>query len=369
MISRSSKRGIGAALVAALLGAFPISASATLQTDPLLLYKNMKTAYDRGAAAGWHQADEVDYFSTVLDAGRAFELARHDDPTNAQVKATALDLAVRLNYDPLINHDGAEWYVRLAAAASFDDPVRRAEAKALVAKLDAEDISTVTLARDADTDASANVTSHPGDAQALIDQVDADVSAYKLSGDERYRSIAIQRAAQAQFPIGSISQNLSDHLFGYAQSARSGTSGYSPEDRAAAIALFSHKTSNHSIPLIGRVLSHQGFLVITAPADEYFGRTKLSPIGVTNEIVRIGKYLDVGWGARMTSEALYVVDAIDDWQHQYPRDYALPRLLLGTYKVLDRIDSPEAHDARAKVRHILTVEYNGSTEAKALLAS
>ena len=42
--------------------------------------------------------------------------------------------------------------------------------------------------------------------------------------------------------------------------------------------------------------SHDGACVITAPADEYFGQTKLSPLGVHNEIVRIGRYLDAGWG-------------------------------------------------------------------------
>ena len=64
-----------------------------------------------------------------------------------------------------------------------------------------------------------------------------------------------------------------------------------------------------------------------------------------------------------------VVDALDDWRQQYPRDYELPRLLLNTYKTLDRIDSPPAHDAEARVKHVLTVEYNASAEAQSLLES
>jgi hypothetical protein len=84
---------------------------------------------------------------------------------------------------------------------------------------------------------------------------------------------------------------------------------------------------------------------------------------------RIGKYLDAGWGNQMTKETLWVVDSLEDWQHQYPRDYELPRLLLQTYNTLGRMDSPEAQKAEADVRRILTVEYNATAEARSLLTS
>ncbi|GAC1419740.1 MAG: hypothetical protein NVSMB64_28990 [Candidatus Velthaea sp.] len=358
-----------AALAALAFTFLPLGAPAELQTDPLVLYKTMKSAYDKGAGAGWHFADELDYFSSVLDAGRAFELRRRDDPANALVKGITVDLATRLNYNPLTNRDAAEWYVRLAAETYANDPDRGAAAKALIVKLDADDGNFTALARDADADATANVTAFPSDAEALLDQVDADLRGFKITKDVRYRSLAIQRAAQPAFPIGIVPEEIAKDLLAYAQAARAGTIGYTSADQDAARALFSHRASTRSIPIIGRVLSHQSYLVITAPADEYFGHTKLSPIGVRNEVLRIGKYLDVGWGARMTPDALYVVDAIDDWRHQYPRDYELPRLLLNTYKLLDRIDSPQAHDAEAQVRKVLTVEYNTSTEARTLLAS
>jgi hypothetical protein len=157
-------------------------------------------------------------------------------------------------------------------------------------------------------------------------------------------------------------------LWAVAGDARNGAAGYSEIDRAAARAMFSHRVAAPRLATIGRVLSHESFLGITAPADEYFGHTKLSPIGVSNELVRIGKYLDAGWGGRMTQDALWVLDSLDDWQHQYPRDYELPRLLLATYNTLGRIDTPEAVKAQAAIRHELTVEYNGSAEARTLLA-
>ena len=116
--------------------------------------------------------------------------------------------------------------------------------------------------------------------------------------------------------------------------------------------------------MIGHVVSHDKYLVITAPADEYFGQTKLSPIGVRNELARIGKYLDAGWGGRMTKDTVWVVDSLDDWQHQYPRDYELPRLYKRAYDALGREDTPQAKDAQKQVRRTLLVNYPTSTEAQ-----
>jgi hypothetical protein len=363
------KRAACAAAAAVLLTCVPLGARAELQTDPMMLYNTMKAVYDRGAAAGWHLGDELDYFSTVLDAGRAFELRRRDDPENYALKGTAVDLATRLHYDPLTNRDAAEWYVRLAAQTYAQDPERGPAAQALLAKLDAEDANFSTLAKDADSDAVANADNYPGDVQALLGRVDADVRAYGLSRDSYYRSLAMQRASQPDFPIALVPPETGKDLNTFVDGARLGSIGYSANDTEAAKAIVSHRATAKSIPTIGRVLSHQSFLVITAPADEYFGQTKLSPIGVRNELLHITKYLDVGWGAQMTGEALYVVDALDDWRQQYPRDYELPRLLLNTYKTLDRINSPQAHDAEARVRRLLTVEYNTSAEAQSLLAN
>jgi len=177
------------------------------------------------------------------------------------------------------------------------------------------------------------------------------------------------RAAQPSFPIGLVAEDTAQVLWPAAGEARGGGSGYSDVDRQAAAAMYSHKASARAIATIGRVLSHNAYLVITAPADEYFGQTKLSPLGVRNELTRIGKYLDAGWGNRMTKDTLWVIDSLEDWQHQYPRDYELPRLLLQTYRTLGRMDSPEAQKAEADVRRTLTIDYNATTEARSLLTS
>jgi hypothetical protein len=363
-------RKLIAALVAALALVLPLApARAALDIDPLQLYKQMKAAYDKGAAAGWHLGDELDYFSAVLDAGRGYELRRRDDPQNIAIKATTVDLASRLNYDPLISNDAAEWYVRLAAQAWQDDPGRGPAARALIAKLDAEAADVAKLARDADADATALAQTYPNDVQALVGQVDADLRAYNLTQDTHWRMLALQRAAQNVFPIASIPPDLGKILFPIVDAARNAGPGYSEFERETARVIASHRASAHGLPVIGHVVSHETYLNITAPADEYFGHTKLSPIGVRNELTRIGRYLDAGWGGRMIKETMYVVDSLDDWQHQYPRDYELPRLYKRAYDALGRQDTAEAKKARQQVRRTLLVNYPTSTEARSFLSS
>ena len=91
-IRRKFRKLAAAFALAALL---PAGAGATLQTDPAALTRTMKAAYDRGAADGWHFADDVYYFSTVLDAGRAYELVRRDDPDNLRLKGVTRSISRR----------------------------------------------------------------------------------------------------------------------------------------------------------------------------------------------------------------------------------------------------------------------------------
>ena len=346
-----------------------VPARAALDIDPLTLYKQMKAAFDKGAAAGWHLADQLDYFSAVLDAGRGYELRRRDDPQNLAIKGIAVDLASQLQYDPLISNDAAEWYVRLAAQAWLSDPQRGAAAQAILTKLDAEAADIAVLAHDADTDAAALAKAYPGDVQALVLQVDADLRAYNLTQDVRWRTLALQRAGQNTFPIASVPQDLGRILFPMVDAARNAGPGYSEAEREAARIVASHRANARGLAVIGRVTSHETYLVITAPADEYFGRTKLSPIGVRNALARIGKYLDAGWGGQMTKETVWVVDSLDDWQHQYPRDFELPRLYKRAYDTLAREPTPEAKQTQREVRRTLLVNYPTSTEARSFLES
>jgi hypothetical protein len=110
-------------------------------------------------------------------------------------------------------------------------------------------------------------------------------------------------------------------------------------------------------------------LTHTAPADEYFGEIRISPIGIDDEMQRIGKYLDSGWGDRMAPDALHLATAVEDWQHQYPHDRTLPKYLAGLYKLLVRVGAPSTLAEAQRVRQLLVVEYAGSDEARLFDAS
>jgi predicted nucleic acid-binding protein len=362
---------LGAALLAAITAALPLAARAEYIVDPSAIYAQMKQIYDQGAAHGWKFADQLTYQSYVLDAGRAYALRHSTDPTYKEMLDLTVDVATLLHYDPLINDDAAEWYVRLACAGVADDPTdtRQAAAKALLAKLDAEDDDPKVLAHDATADSQANAHVWTADPDALVALVVADLRAYHLAKDERYRSLALEHAAQASFPITALDNPEATEIYVIAQNTVDAQMGTNPKDREIARIFLSHRNAVKSLIVIGRVKSSSAErrLVITAPADEYFGRTKLSPIGVANETIRIGKYLDAGWGDRMTSDGVYLADSIDDWQKQYPRDYAMPRTLLAGYNVVLRIGSPAARAAADKLRNVLLVQYSESAEARALL--
>ncbi|GAC1658928.1 MAG: hypothetical protein NVS9B12_11620 [Vulcanimicrobiaceae bacterium] len=69
-------------------------------------------------------------------------------------------------------------------------------------------------------------------------------------------------------------------------------------------------------------------LKLSAPADEYFGRQKMSFIGINNTLrdqtVRSGDYTVDG---DITHKIATAEDALNDWQRKYPKDPQLARSL------------------------------------------
>jgi len=110
-------------------------------------------------------------------------------------------------------------------------------------------------------------------------------------------------------------------------------------------------------------------LTRTPPADEYFGEIRISPVGVQDEMIRIDKYLDAGWGDRMAPDALALAKAVEDWQHQYPHDKTLPKYLAALYRLLQRVGAPSTLTEAQHVRDVLVIEYAASDEARVLDAS
>ena len=360
-----------AALGASLaFGALP--ARAAIETDPLQLYQTMRKAYDTGSSKGWPFVSELYYESTILDAGRAYSLFRPTDEAYAEVAALTVDVATQMHYDPLTNNDAALWYVLEASnyVAANGDTQHAAEATALLARLNDIELDPKRLAQDAEASAVANEETFHKDGDAFVQLIVADVRSFNLTHDVTYRSDLLQHAADPAAPLVRVPDPEYGEMFSIAESALTDP-GFTDADRAAARTIKYRREHTPELKVIARIESipHELRLTRTAPADEYFGRLKYSPIGVHNELVRINKYLDKGWGYRMESDAIQVDSAVEDWQKQYPHDTSLPTTLLDAYRLMERVKTDKTEEAGTRLKAILLVQYASSRQAQELASS
>ena len=64
-----------------------------------------------------------------------------------------------------------------------------------------------------------------------------------------------------------------------------------------------------------------------APADEYFGRMKMSILGITNSIRDTGlrEGFDPPNASKYFGGLAFTEDALEDWSHKYPQDSWIPK--------------------------------------------
>jgi hypothetical protein len=372
--SRPHLRPAAAGMVAAWAALAMLAAPSpgAIETDPLALYQTMRKAYDEGLTKGWPFQSELYYQSTVLDAGRAYSLFRPTDPEYGEVAAVTIDIATQLNYDPLNNNDAALWYVLEAAnyETQNGDDTHAPEARALLDRLQPLADDPKLLAQQAEVDALANAQKFRSDGDAQVQLIVADVRAYNLTHDVAYRSALLQHAADPRTPLVRVPDPEYGEMFALAASALVDP-GFSEVDLIAARAIKTRRDRTPELRVIARVSSipHELRMTRTAPADEYFGNQKYSPIGVHNELVRINKYLDKGWGYRMEPDALQVDSAVEDWQKQYPHDPTLPRALFDSIQLLERVQTEPTKVAARRLKTLLLVQYAGSRQAQDLASS
>jgi hypothetical protein len=363
-----------AALLAAAIAFVPLAppADAAIETDPVALYQTMRKAFDEGSAKGWPFESELYYQSTVLDAGRAYSLFRPDDPEYGRVAALTVDVATQLHYDPLENDDAALWYVLEAAnyEAKNGDPDHAAEGQALAARLQGVEDDPAVLAQQAEADALENARAFRADGDARVRLIVTDVRAYNLTHDPAYRSALLAHAADPLTPLVRVPDPEFGTLFQIAESALVDPS-FSDTDRAAARIIKYRRDHTPDLHTIARVtaIPHDLRMTRIAPADEYFGSLKYSPLGVHNELIRINKYLDKGWGTRMEGDALQVDSAVEDWQKQYPHDETLPAALFDSIMLLQRVDTDSTKLAAVRLKTLLLVQYASSRQAQDLASS
>jgi len=343
-----------------------------MEADPAALYAQMKAAYDKASANGWDFYDQKAYFSTILNAGRAYSLQMPADPAYGELATLTVQIGAGLHYDPLTNHDAAVWYVREAAdyvAKTATDPALVANAKDLLERVNAED-DPPALARLADADAQANLETYRGDVEAGLETVEADWRAWLLTGDTSWRSLAFAHAASASFPIAHIPTTYGpEFLHAVNEAGNGGGTGLTAGDRTNAATILERLKHLETPLVIASVVSmpHDAYLTTLAPADEYFGKMGYSVLGIENELKRINTYLDYNYGNKEAAPTVLVADAIDSMHKVYPRDRDMPKLLLSCIRTLHRMNSGDAASAATHLQAILVVEYQDSPEARKVL--
>jgi hypothetical protein len=85
--------------------------------------------------------------------------------------------------------------------------------------------------------------------------------------------------------------------------------------------------------------------VAVAPADEYFGKLKMSVLGIRNTIKDVGLNLDIDqtrW-VQQASKAAFAEDALRDWAKKYPQDTWLAKTVFALERMYGKLDSDEGH--------------------------
>jgi hypothetical protein len=124
--------------------------------------------------------------------------------------------------------------------------------------------------------------------------------------------------------------------------------------------MHAHAVAKPVIPVV-HVLTYK-----VAPADEYFGRLKMSILGIRNVIRDDAAKIDAdpNQGASVVTSVAYTEDALHDWEAKYPRDSWLPHSLFTLERLYAKIDS-DVGRAKAKATMIWLVhDFPNSPQAK-----
>ncbi|MBV8172336.1 MAG: hypothetical protein JO219_10455 [Candidatus Eremiobacteraeota bacterium] len=101
------------------------------------------------------------------------------------------------------------------------------------------------------------------------------------------------------------------------------------------------------------VLADQKLAV--APADEYFGRQKLSTLGIDNMIrdTEQRENFDPTLASRLVGSLSTAEDALEDWAHKYPHDSWIPKRAYQMSHLFWRMHTPDANSLADRCRSIL----------------
>lgn len=102
-----------------------------------------------------------------------------------------------------------------------------------------------------------------------------------------------------------------------------------------------------------------------APADEYFGRLKMSVLGIANVIkdMRLRVETDATRTPSIFGSLAMVENAIHDWESKYPHDSWIPRSLLALETCYLEASGDRAHKLAIHTEAWLHHDYGRSTYA------
>jgi hypothetical protein len=94
---------------------------------------------------------------------------------------------------------------------------------------------------------------------------------------------------------------------------------------------------------------------VVAPADEYFGRQKISTLGIDNMIhdTDMRESFDPQLASRLYSPLMAAEDALEDWSAKYPHDTWIPKRAYLLSHLFWRMHSMEATLAADRCRSLL----------------
>ncbi len=103
-----------------------------------------------------------------------------------------------------------------------------------------------------------------------------------------------------------------------------------------------------------------------APADRYFGRLKMSILGVRNSLRDLAARADVepGQAEHIFDKAVLVEDALRDWQTHFPRDPWIPKYAYALAQLYAKLDLDDARVRKNDTLDWLIASYPQSEYAQ-----
>jgi hypothetical protein len=104
-----------------------------------------------------------------------------------------------------------------------------------------------------------------------------------------------------------------------------------------------------------------------APADEYFGRQKMSILGIRNQLHDLALRLQFSpqKSEDVLGSAAMVEDAMHDWEHKYPADPWLPKSVFDLTTLYANVHTAHGHSKATRCLRWLLTRY-GRTRYGAL---